>query len=88
MVEEWEDQTTTWMARRPSSVRCTFSAPEKDRPTQAPVILNLLRFTENFEYGFDMVGDVYIIYIYTYVSYVHILSLFAYITIYLYMRGI
>ena len=51
----------------PVPVRRTFSTADKDRPTQELVILHFLQMvgypdvanlTEDFEQGFDMVGDV------------------------------
>ena len=42
MVDDMEDTTKEWLARRPFPVRSTFSAPDRDRPTQVPLLLHLL----------------------------------------------
>ena len=42
MVETGTADLLTWMADRPHHVRATFNTPDKDRPTQCLVLLDLL----------------------------------------------
>ena len=58
--------TSGWMADGPPAVRCTFCTPDKDRPTQVPLILLLLEefgypdmagISEDLHGGFVMLGD-------------------------------
>ena len=66
-MEEWTECTSRSLDQRPSSVRRTFSTPDKDRPNQAPVLLHLLEIVgypgvsnlkDDLENGFDMIGEV------------------------------
>ena len=67
MVAEWAAETEAWMAQRPAPVRSTYATADKDRPTQIPVLLELLGvvgypdiagITADLTDGFDMLGEV------------------------------
>ena len=67
MVAEWAAETEAWMAQRPEPVRSTYATADKDRPTQIPVLLELLGvvgypdiagITADLTHGFDMLGEV------------------------------
>ena len=66
MVAEWAAETEAWMAQRPAPVRSTYATADKDRPTQIPVLLELLGvvgypdiagITADLTDGFDMLGE-------------------------------
>ena len=67
MVDDMEDTTKEWLARRPFPVRSTYSTPDRDRPTQVPLLLHLLRdagypdvtsLSDDLSDGFDMLGEI------------------------------
>ena len=58
MVAEWAAETEAWMAQRPAPVRSTYATADKDRPTQIPVLLELLGVVGYLTDGFDMLGEV------------------------------
>ena len=64
LIEDGEEDLEEWLRRRPAAVRQTFTTPDKDRPTQVLVLLDLLRrldypdITDDLTNGFDMVGRV------------------------------
>ena len=67
MVADRSAETAAWLSQRPAPVRSTYSTPDKDRPTQVPVLLDLLGavgypdlqgITADLTQGFDMLGEV------------------------------
>ena len=65
MVEDGTDELDKWLAERPPQVRATFTTPDKPRPTQCLVLLQLLSAIDypdvhglrsDLSYGFTMMG--------------------------------
>ena len=67
MVEDFTEVTALWLRERPLPVRATYSTPDRDRPTQVPVLLELLdvagypdvdALKSDLSDGFDMLGSI------------------------------
>ena len=66
MVDDGTEALAEWMSRRAPHVRATYSTPDKPRPTQTLVLLQLLEMVgypavddlrRDLEDGFDMLGE-------------------------------